>query len=170
MKGRFLTPKSTIQQLNKKGMYRVCDNELYEDEDEQIYLCWRNFQTDNFTWINSSDWDIRCSHFHDVGCKYHQVVKVHLSEAQMLNKGILEPCRNSVDFHCNDIPPCHLSVVNISGTQINNMFYRMLKASGAPKYVQLLYRAGVAFNVNWFRTGKKKINLNHIYKEEYNCG
>jgi hypothetical protein len=166
-KGYFLTQKAAIRQLNKKGMYKVLENELYVDEDGTPYFCWRLFQTDNFTWINSSDWDIRCSHIHDIGCKYHQVVKVKLTVAELFDKGYLIPCENGCCL-CNDIPVEYLEVVKVSGHQINNMFYRMLKATDAPKYVQFAYRAGVSLNFGWFWSGKQKIDLNKLYCEEWN--
>lgn len=168
-KGYFITPKAAIRQLNAKGMYQVLENELYIDEDSIPYFCWRLFQTDNFTWINSSDWDIRCSHIHDIGCKYHQVVKVKLTVAEMIEMGILIPIRDREGhYFCKDIPVEFLEVVDITGHQINNMFYRMLKATNAPKYVQLAYRAGVALNFGWFTTGKQKIDLNRLYCKEWN--
>ena len=51
--GKFLTDAARIEQIPKKGMYKVLDNELYQDDDGFIYLVWRGFQTDNFTWIRS---------------------------------------------------------------------------------------------------------------------
>lgn len=167
-KSRFLTQKSLIRQLNDKGMYKVCENELYMDEDGTIYLVWRLFQTDNFTWINSSDWDIRCSHLHDVGCKHHQIVKVNLTEEELYKKGLLIPLYEMENAYCKDIPTKYLEVVDVSGHFINNLFYRMLKASGAPKIIQCLYRAGVSLNLNWFLTGKIEIDLNKIYDVEWN--
>lgn len=162
--GRFLTKASRIEQLPQKGMYKLLDNELYEDDDGSIYLAWRGFETDNFTWINSSDWDIRCSHGHDVGCKYHQVVKVMLNESQLKFLKLLHP-KDSY-FICENIPKKYLEVVNVSGNWINNLFYRMLKSADCPKtpkHIQILYRCGVAFNIGWF--GKReKINLDDIYK------
>ena len=47
----------------------------------------------------------------------------------------------------------------------------MLKSADCPvtpKYIQYGYRVGVAFNINWFLTGKKKIDLNKIYDEDWN--
>ena len=162
--GRFLTKASRIEQLPQKGMYKLLDNELYEDDDGSIYLAWRGFETDNFTWINSSDWDIRCSHGHDVGCKYHQVVKVMLNESQLKILKLLRP-KDSY-FICENIPKKHLKVINVTGNWINNLFYRMLKSADCPKtpkYIQILYRCGVAFNIGWF--GKREnINLDNIYK------
>lgn len=160
--GKFLTDKAITQQLDKKGMYRVLANELYKDDDNSIYLVWRGFETDNFTWINSSDWDIRCSHLHDVGCKYHQVIRVRLNEQDLRSRRLLVVHNNKII--CHDIPIKYLKVQKISGHEINNMFYRMLKASKAPKYVQILYRTGVAFNFGWFFSGKEKIDLNRLYE------
>lgn len=162
--GKFLTKASRIEQLPKKGMYKLLDNELFEDDDGSIYLTWRGFETDNFTWINSSDWDIRCSHGHDVGCKYHQVIKVNLNADQLKILELLKIKNNN--FICEDIPKKYLEVVNVSGNWINNLFYRMLKSADCPKtpkYIQILYRCGVAFNIGWF--GKREnINLDNIYK------
>ena len=169
--GKFLTSSAKIEQIGKKGMYRVCDNELYKDDDGSIYLVWRGFTTDNFTWINSSDWDIRCSHGHDVGCKYHQVVKVRLNEQQLRKLRILYT--KGTKILCRDLHPLMLEVVNVSGHWINNFFYRMLKSADCPKtpkHIQWLYRAGVSLNLGWFTTGKEKIDLKKIYDEQWNLG
>lgn len=169
--GIFLTSPALTEQLPIKGLYSVCSNELYKDDDNSIYLVWRGFQTDNFTWINSNDWDIRCSHGHDVGCKYHQVVKVNLTVEQLYSLNFLKSINNKII--CFDIPENYLEIVNISGNWINNLFYRMLKSADCPKtpkFIQIFYRVGVAFNLNWFKSGKKKIDLSKIYIEEWNSG
>jgi len=165
--GKFLTSPAAIKQFSK-GLYKVLSNELYKDDDGFIYLVPRGFQTDNFTWINSSKWDIRCSHFHDVGCKYHQVLKLkwYVTE-DYLRKHRLLRVHNS-EIICEDIPVTLLQIENVSGHWINNMFYRLLKSADCPptpKYIQLLYRAGVAFNINWFKTGKEKIYFKNLYEE-----
>ena len=167
--GKFLTAPARTQQLPKKGMYKLIDNELYLDDDSSINLHWRNFQTDNFTWINSGDWDIRCSHGHDIGCKYHQIVKVRLTEKELWQKGFLKEHKGMIV--CKDISVDYLEVVNISGHQINSLFYRMLRDADCPKTpktVQCLYRAGVAFNLNWFLSGKVKIDLSQLYNVDWN--
>lgn len=169
--GKFLTSPARIEQTNKKGIYRVLDNELYKDDDGTIYLVWRGFISDNFTWINSSDWDIRCSHGHDVGCKYHQVVKVLLNEQQLRKLRLLYVKGNKII--CRDLHPAMLQVKNVSGHWINNFFYRMLKSADCPKtpkHIQLLYRTGVSFNLGWFFSGKEKIDLKKIYNELWNLG
>ncbi len=169
--GRFLTAPARTEQLPQKGMYKLVDNELYEDDDRSIYLHWRGFKTDNFTWINSSDWDIRCSHGHDIGCKYHQILKVCMSYDELISKGYLY--QHKEKWVCKDIPTKYLMVVDVSGHEINNLFYRMLKSADCPvtpKFIQCLYRAGVAFNLNWFLTGKTKIEPCMIYCDAWNKG
>lgn len=62
-------------------------------------------------------------------------------------------------------------VADVTGNWINNLFYRMLKYADCPKtpkYIQLLYRAGVVLNFNWFKSGKIKINLFKLYDEDWN--
>ena len=168
--GKFLTCPALTEQLPKKGMYKTLINELYQDEDGKIYLCWRGFRTDNFTWIKKGDWDTRCAHLHDVGCAYHQMVRVKLTEKQLREMRLLYVHHNKV--LCRDIPIKYLEVINVSGHWINNLFYRMLKAADCPKtpkYIQILYRTGVAFNIDWFKSGKEKIDLNNLY-ERCDCG
>lgn len=167
--GEFLTTSASTKQTKKKGMYKLLGNELYKDDDGLIYLAWRNFQTDNFTWINSSDWDIRCSHIHDVGCKYHQVVVVKLTEQQLRRLRILHVKNNEII--CNDIPGKYLEVRKVSKMFINNLFYRMLRDADCPKtpkHVQLAYRAGVTLNLGWLWSGKIKVDLDRLYDEEWN--
>ncbi len=162
--GKFLTTAARIEQLPQKGMYKLLDNELYKDDDGSIYLAWRGFETDNFTWINSGDWDTRCSHLHDVGCKYHQMVKVKLNEHQLKMLRLLKVKGSKIV--CENIPTKFLHVVDVSGHWINNLFYRMLRDADCPKTpktIQLLYRTGVAFNFGWFKSGKEKIDLKNLW-------
>lgn len=163
--GEFLTSAARIEQLPQKGLYKLLDNELYKDDDVSLNLHLRGFETDNFTWINSSDWDIRCSHGHDVGCKYHQIIKVKLTEAELWAEGFLHYHRGKVV--CEDIPVEYLEIVDISGHQINNLFYRMLRDADCPKtpkLTQYSYRIGVAFNIGWFWSGKNKLTHKEITK------
>ena len=162
--GKFITTPTPILPLNKKGKYKLIANELYQDDDGSIYLAWRNFETDNFTWIKSNNWDIRCSHIHDVGCKYHKLVKVLLNEQQLLMLGFIIIINNKII--CKDIPKEFLKVIPVTGNEINDLFYRMLRDADnpkTPKSIQILYRLGVSFNLSWFFSGKKNINLTKLY-------
>ena len=161
--GKFLTTKSVIQQLPIRRQYRTLLNELYMDDDGAIYIVPRNYQTDNFTWINSTAWDIRCAHLHDVGCQYHKIIKVKLSVQQLKDMGLLK--KGKYDIICLDIPIDKLEVVEVSKKQINDLFYRMLRDSGAPKPIQILYRSGVALNLKWY-LNKDELVLEDIYKRK----
>ncbi len=96
-------------------------------------------------------------------------MQVKLSIAQLKFKGYLRQSKGR--WICENIPAKYLKVIDVSGHVINNLFYRMLKSADCPvtpKYIQYGYRVGVAFNINWFLTGKKKIDLNKIYDEDWN--
>ena len=166
--GKFLTSASRIEQVGNRK-YRLIDNELYKDDDGNIYLAWRNYITDNFTWINSNGYDTRCSHIHDVGCQFKEVVRVLLNEAQL--KSLRYLCVKDDKIICKNIPTKFLETLPVSGTQINNLFYRMLRDADTPptpKYIQYLYRAGVSLNLKWFLKRKKKLDLEMIYNEVWN--
>lgn len=166
---KFLTSASTTKQLPEKGMYCLINNELYLDDDGSIYLAWRGFKTDQFTWIAKANWDTRAAHIHDVGCKYHQVVKVNLTTDELWKKGYLRYVGKTII--CRNLPKYVLEVKDVSGNWINNLFYKMLRDADCPKtpkYIQLLYRCGVACNIGWFKSGKTKIDLNKIYDDEWN--
>lgn len=167
--GKFLTTASRTEQVPQKGVYKLIDNELYKDDDESINLHWRNFRTDNYTYIKKGDWDIRCAHGHDIACKYHQIVKVIFSEKELKEKGFLHEYKGLMI--CEDIPPCFLRIEDITGHETNNLLYRMMRDADCPKtpkFYQYIYRAGVSFNLNWFFTGKQKIEIGNLYNDEWN--
>lgn len=166
--GQFLTSASRIEQVGNRK-YRLIDNELFKDDDGEIYLVWRNYITDNFTWINSNGYDTRCAHIHDEGCQFKQIVRVKLNEGQLRLCRFLVTKDNKII--CKNIPPRFLEVRKVSGNWINNLFYRMLKSADTPKtpkYIQYLYRAGVALNFKWFLKRNKKIDLTKIYDKDWN--
>ena len=144
----------------------VITNQLYRDKDGTIYLAPRRLVTDNYTMplgINKSKYDVRPSHFHDIGCRYHQMVVVNLP-LETIRKKYLFKFRNIV--FCRDIPRKFLKVVPITGREVNNLFYRMMRDANIPKGICKLYRSGVAFNFGWFFSGKEEIDLDNIYKKE----
>lgn len=162
--GKFLTQPSRIEQEPAKDKFKLLDNELYLDDDGSLYLAWRGYLTDNFTWLRSTNWDIRCSHLHDIGCQYHQLVKVTVPIWALKRLGLVVETEDGLV--CNDIPKEYLTVVDISKKGVNDLFYRMLRSADnppTPKLIQWLYRIGVAFNINWYFTGKERINLNELY-------
>ena len=164
--GKFLTTSAIIKQIPIKGKYKLCNNELFQDDNSQTYLAWRGLITDNFTWVKTNNWDIRCSHIHDVGCQYHQLVRVNLTVDELIAKNLLVYVEKTDKWYCKDIPIKYLEITDVSGHEVNNLFYRMLKSAdcpSTPKIIQVLYRIGVCFNLHWFFTGKTKIDLNTLY-------
>ena len=148
---KFLTTTPYIQQLSKPNKFKICSNELLLDDDGSILLCWRGFVTDNYTWIKNVRWDIRCSHFHDIGCAYHQVIKVRLTEQELWDKGFLIKLNDKV--YCKDIPLYYLQIHDVSKKWINDLLYRAMKVAdnpSIPKAIQVLYRLGVALNFMWY--------------------
>lgn len=161
----WITNKAIIEQDDINYIYTTLTNELYQDYDGTIYISPRKLITDNYTMplgINKCKYDIRPSHIHDIGCRYHQLIKVNLSLKQIQDKYLY---RDNNEVYCKDIPKEYLEVVNVTGNFINNLFYRMMVSCGIKKNICRLYRVGVAFNLSWFSTGKIHIDLNKIYKE-----
>lgn len=161
----FLTSESIIKQISKLNKFKLCTNELYYDNKTgKTYLAWRNFITDNYTWLFSTNWDIRCSHIHDIACQYHQLVYIKEEDLNLVYK--LYVINTDEGSFCNDIPLELLHIENITKRQADNLFYRMMKDADSPKIpliIQILYRIGVFFNLRWIFTGKKKIDLNELY-------
>ena len=89
--GVFLTGKSRFEQTDIEGIWKTLDNQLYLDEDNTLYLVPRYFLTDGYTipnwiaWLGGSkmQWDTRCSTQHDFECKFHKIIIVNLSIAQL---------------------------------------------------------------------------------------
>jgi len=165
--GKFLTSASRIEQVGNRK-YKLLDNELYKDDDGSIYLAWQNYVTDNFTWINSNGYDTRCAHIHDVGCQFHSVVRIKLTEEKL--KALRYLCVKGNKIICKNISEKFLEVVPVTGNWINNLFYRMLRDADTPptpKVIQYLYRAGVSLNFKWFLPNKKDIDLTQLYNKSW---
>lgn len=144
----------------------VIVNQLYKDKDNTVYLAPRKLVTDNYTMplgINKNKYDVRPSHFHDIGCRYHQMIVVDLP-IETIKRKYLFKFKNTI--FCRDIPKKFLKVITVTGNEVNDLFYRMMRDANIPKWICCLYRSGVSLNFGWFRTGKEKINLDKIYKEE----
>lgn len=171
---KWLTEKSRIEQGNDANDWYLLDNELFEDEDGSIYLTPRNYKTDNYTipdWIawlggNKSKWDVRPSHIHDFGCQFHQLLKVNLTEQELIKAKILRLHKTKII--CDDIPREYLSIVPVTKWQIDCLFKRAMKAVGTiPAKIYNLYRGGVFFNFGWL--GKHPaFDLNKIYTKDQN--
>lgn len=169
---KWLTCKSRLEQSDVPNKWYLLDNEVYRDEDGQIYLVPRGYLTDNYTipdWIAwlagcKSKFDVRPSHIHDFGCQYHQLIRVVLSERDLKRKGYLR-CNEDGKVVCEDIPVKYLSLVPVTKWEIDCLFKRAMKATGKiSAWTYSLYRSGVFFNIGWLGD-HPPYDLTKIYNE-----
>ena len=163
---KWITSKAPTIQSNIPNKHMTLYNQLYL-LDDKVYLIPKYTITDNYTipfGIDKDKYDVRPSHLHDIGCKYHQLILVDLPLEDIVNKYIYIIDTN---IYCMDIPIKYLKVINISFNNNNNILYNsMLDTNTIPKYICILYRIGVSLNINWLKTGKSNINLDNIYNSE----
>lgn len=161
----WLTTKGPYVQDDKPNKKLTLSNQLYYDSKyNKLYLVPRLLLTDDYTMplgINKNKWDVRASHLHDIGCKFHQVIVVDLPLDTIEEKYV---CNKFIGIlYCKDIPIEYLHVEDITFNDCNNLFKRCMKDSGIPSYIYNLYRLGVNFNIGWLFSGKDKLDLNKLY-------
>ena len=169
--GAFLTGKSRFEQTDIEGIWKTLDNQLYLDEDNTLFLVPRYFLTDGYTipnwiaWLGGSkmQWDTRCSTQHDFECKFHKVIIVNLSIAQLKKMKFLKE-KDGMTI-CENIPKRFLKIQDTTFNQTNSRFKRMLKASGISPLRLNILRAGVNFNIGWLWS-KQELNVDDIYNKE----
>jgi len=170
---RFITAHSRIQQVEKPGYWKTLDNELFMDDDGSLYIVPRFFWSDGYTFPgiimaflgDKHFYDVRPAHGHDLGCRFHEVMKVELSLTQLKLKGYLRMHQDMVV--CDDIPLEYITVVKKSKNWVDNFFKRMMVSCDIPKNKIRIIRLGVFFNLNWWlKTGKKHILEYDIYHED----
>lgn len=160
----WLTDKSPILQSNIPNKVETLYNQVYYDKGN-AYLIPRGLITDNYTipfGINKSKYDGRPSHLHDIGCKFHQVILIDIPVYTLMDRYLYDIDDMTV---CKDIPIDKLKVLGVTFNKCNNLLKESMKDAGIPAKAYNLYRFAVNFNVNWLFTGKDKIDLNKLYKE-----
>ena len=168
----FITAHSRIEQTDKLGYFKTIDNELFMDEDGQLYLTPRYFWTDGYTFPkiamailgDKNKYDVRPAHGHDICCRFHQCIKVNLSLTQLKMMNLLREHKGMMV--CEDIPEEHLLIQKISKFQSNNLFYRMMSCCDINCWIKWIIRIGVCFNINWYKTGTRSLNTYELYKED----
>lgn len=176
--GKFLTDRQRTDRYGD-GYYICLDNTLYKATDGSIYLVPRNFVTDNYSIPNacacivgdSVERDCRPSWVHDFGCAYHALLKLTLTEQQLIKLGYLIT-HNSEDRDrlyrvCENIPKMYLQLVPVTKGEINNLLGEMMDSLLVPK--RKLIRAGVCFNFNWYWTGQK-YDFKKLYEVDNHYG
>lgn len=171
--GRFITENSRIEQVDTPGYWKTIDNELYLDDNGELYLTPRYFWSDGYTFPrifmlflgDKQYWDVRAAHGHDLFCRFHQRIRVCMSLTQLKQKEYLRIHKDKVILE--DIPIEYLEIEKISKTWADNCFKRMMIACDLPKSKINMIRFGVFFNLNWWlKTGKKSILEYNIYKDD----
>ena len=161
----WLTSKSLILQSDT-GEYITSKNQVYEDRDGSLYLVPRNTSTDGYTipfGINRTKYDIRPATLHDIGCRYHKLIKINLDKDTLLNNYIVN--RNN-KIRCKDIPIDNLELIDIKFNQLNNIFYNSMVDLDIPKPVAIKYRIGVEFNIGYIFTRNNILDINSIYSNK----
>lgn len=171
--GRFITAKARIEQVDYKDYWRTIDNELYLDDNGDLFLTPRYLWTDGYTFPNfvmailggKNSIDTRPCHGHDLGCRFHELIRVNMSLTQLKLQGYLRTHEDKVV--CEDIPIEYLSIDKASKTEVDDLLKRMMIACNIPNWKVKLIRWGVNFNINWWlKTGKKSILEYDIYNED----
>jgi len=174
--GRFITGKAATEQSDKDGLWYTLHNQLFMDEDGQLYLVPRNFKTDGYTiplWIawlggGKMQWDIRPAIEHDFECKFHQEILVKLTIYELMQKGLIR--NKTVDDRgiliCENIPAEYLELRKVNFSQVNGKFKRMMKATNCIKSWRInMMRFCVNFNPGWIATRNNSFDLANIYKK-----
>lgn len=176
---KFLTFFAEIGQTAEPNYWYTKHNQLFKDKDGSIYLVPRFFITDGYTipdWIawlggGKMKWDIRPAIGHDFDCRYHQCIKVHLTEQELREKGYIHNFKKKIGEEwalipvCEDIPIEYLSIEHITFNQANSKFKRMMVATdNIKKWRVNLMRCAVNLNFGWLFSGKEKIDLTKLYK------
>lgn len=180
MLGRFITGKAVIEQENNGSKWYTLHNQLFIDEDDQIYLVPRNCETDGYTYPTGgrTQWDIRPAIGHDFECRFHQELKVKISFYELCKQGYI--CNRMVDdkgiLICRNIPEEYLELRNTTFLKTNAKFRRMMKAAGLNPFITNVMYMGVHLNVGWlswllkkwFKDEPKYFDISKIYKENEN--
>ena len=161
----WLTSKSCIIQ-SEIGEFVTTHNQLYEDKDGTIYLVPRFTQTDGYTiplGINRTKYDIRPSTLHDIGCKYHKLIKINIDKDTLIEKYFINKNNKII---CKDIDIEDLLLIDVKFNQLNNIFYNSMVDLDIPKYKAIEYRIGVEFNIGYIFTKNNKLDINKIYSNK----
>ena len=161
----WLTSKGSVVQHDLPNKVVTTTNQLLYSNGV-VYLIPRGTVTDNYSiplGINKSKYDVRPSHLHDIGCKYHQVIIVDLPLQTIKDKYIYTNFISN-RVYCRDIPIKYLKVIDIKFNDCNNLLYKgMIATNNIPNSICKLYRFGVNFNIGWLFTGKDNIDITKIY-------
>lgn len=166
-----LTYKSRVQQIGNTNKFVLLDNEVFSTAFGCI-IAPRGLYTDNITFINNTFVDVRASHPHDIACAYHKVIVSNLHEDTLKERGFLyihdkatkrerrylETLKKAGKYNgdinvnvwvCEDIPAKYLEIKKITFSEANEMFRKMLKATGVNDKIANVMGNAVYLNAGW---------------------
>lgn len=173
--GSFITGQAFLGQDEYGLCWYTLHNQLYLDDDGELYFIPRYFETDGYTIPkclavlggDKMEWDIRPAIQHDFECRYHKAVKVVLSLNELRKKGIIREIEkeNKNITICENIALEYLKTEDVNFNQANNRFKRTLKASKNIKTWRVnMMRFAVNFNLSWVWS-IDTLDMNKFYKE-----
>lgn len=171
--GKFLTAHSRLQQLDIPGKWKTVDNQIYENDFGQLFLCPRNTITDGYTIpsifsVIAGDkmkWDTRASSQHDFECLYHKYIQILLTSKELSNMGLLHSLDSMIV--CEDIPKEYLMIRETTFNETNTRFLNMLQSfQTIPKWRAKLMGYAVNLNAGWVMK-PHHYDRNMIYFTDY---
>lgn len=167
----ILTGKARIEQI-KARLWKTLDNQLVQLDSGELLIAPRYLVTDNNTnpFGDNDLSDVRASHFHDIGCAYHQLIYVTKSLDFLINNGFLHPYTKENGELINvleDLPLGWLEIRACKYLEVNKIFKQILRASGESKAkVSLMYWA-VCHNLKYLFDRPHGLEKGLLFKQEY---
>lgn len=167
----ILTGKARIEQI-KARLWKTLDNQLVQLDNGELLIAPRFLVTDN----NSNPFgdndlsDVRASHFHDIGCAYHQLIYVIKPLDFLVNQRYLHPYTNESRELINvleDLPIEWLEVRACKYREVNKIFKQILQASGECKAKTNLMYWAVCHNFKYLFDRPERLDKNILFKKEY---
>lgn len=170
---KIITGKARIEQI-KARLWKTLDNQLVQLDNGKLLVAPRYLVTDNNSNpIGDNDMsDVRASHFHDIGCKYHQLIYVNKNLNYLTRNGYLHHIYK-VDYDSNlmlvleDLPIKWLEIQPCKYNEVNNIFKQILKASGENKFKTNLMYWAVWHNLKWFLDRPQGLDKSILFKKKY---
>ena len=118
--------------------------------------------------------DVRASHFHDIGCAYHQLIYVKkdidlydLQKTEFLHHIYKKDGDANLMMVLEDLPAGWLDIEPCKYSEVNKIFKEILKASGESAIKTNIMYWAVWHNFKWFLDRPKRINKFDLFKKEY---
>lgn len=170
---KIITGKARIEQI-KSRLWKTLDNQLVQLDNGALIIAPRFLVTDN----NSNPFgdndmsDVRASHFHDIGCAYHELIYVNKTLDYLQKSGYLHHIyklddKSNLILVLEDLPLKWLEIYKCKYSEVNRIFKQILAASGESKFKTNLMFWAVWHNLKWFCDRPKGIDKEILFKEEY---